>query len=50
MKAGVVGIGSALPDHVVTNAYLESYLDTTDAWIVRRTGIGSAATSTEATR
>ncbi|MGH2918346.1 MAG: beta-ketoacyl-ACP synthase III [Solirubrobacteraceae bacterium] len=39
MKAGVFGIGSALPDHVVTNAYLESYLDTTDAWIVRRTGI-----------
>ncbi|MCA1682504.1 MAG: beta-ketoacyl-ACP synthase 3 [Actinobacteria bacterium] len=39
MKAGVFGIGSALPDHVVTNAHLESYLDTTDAWILRRTGI-----------
>jgi 3-oxoacyl-[acyl-carrier-protein] synthase III len=39
MKAGVFGIGSALPDHVITNAYLESYLNTTDAWIVRRTGI-----------
>ena len=39
MKAGVVGIGSALPDHIVTNAHLESYLDTDDAWIVRRTGI-----------
>jgi 3-oxoacyl-[acyl-carrier-protein] synthase-3 len=39
MKAGVCGIGSALPEHVVTNAQLESYLDTSDAWIMRRTGI-----------
>jgi len=39
MKAGVFGIGSALPDQVVTNADLAAYLDTTDAWIVRRTGI-----------
>ena len=39
MKAGVVGIGSALPEQVVTNEQLESYLDTTDEWIVRRTGI-----------
>lgn len=39
MKAGVFGVGSALPEHIVTNAFLESYLDTTDAWIVRRTGI-----------
>lgn len=39
MKAGVFGIGSALPDQIVTNAVFESYLDTTDAWIQRRTGI-----------
>jgi len=39
MKAGVIGIGSALPEHIVTNKQLESYLDTTDEWIVRRTGI-----------
>jgi 3-oxoacyl-[acyl-carrier-protein] synthase-3 len=39
MKAGVFGIGSALPEHIVTNADFEAYLDTTDAWIVRRTGI-----------
>jgi 3-oxoacyl-[acyl-carrier-protein] synthase-3 len=39
MKAGVFGIGSALPEHIVTNADFETYLDTTDAWIVRRTGI-----------
>lgn len=39
MKAGVRGIGSALPEHIVTNAHLETYLDTSDDWIVRRTGI-----------
>ena len=39
MKAGVVGIGSALPEQIVTNKQFESYLDTTDEWIVRRTGI-----------
>lgn len=39
MKAGVFGIGAALPEHIVTNADFESYLDTTDEWIVRRTGI-----------
>lgn len=39
MNAGVVGIGSALPEHVVTNRDLEGHLDTTDEWIVRRTGI-----------
>ena len=39
MKAGVVGIGSALPEHIVTNKDFEAYLDTTDDWIVRRTGI-----------
>lgn len=33
------GWGSALPDKVVTNAELESTLDTNDAWIVERTGI-----------
>ena len=35
----MIGIGSALPDHIVTNKDFESYLDTTDAWIQRRTGI-----------
>ena len=39
MKAGILGIGSALPEHVVTNAHFVSYLDTSDEWIVRRTGI-----------
>ena len=39
VKAGVIGIGSALPEHIVTNKDFEAYLDTTDAWIRRRTGI-----------
>lgn len=39
MKAGVVGIGRALPDKIVTNADFEARLETTDDWIVRRTGI-----------
>jgi 3-oxoacyl-[acyl-carrier-protein] synthase-3 len=39
VKAGVFGIGYALPEEIVTNADLMKHLDTTDEWIVRRTGI-----------
>lgn len=39
MKAGVIGIGAALPEEIVTNADLVKHLDTSDEWIVRRTGI-----------
>jgi 3-oxoacyl-[acyl-carrier-protein] synthase III len=35
----ITGWGMALPDKVVTNADFEARLDTTDAWIVERTGI-----------
>jgi 3-oxoacyl-[acyl-carrier-protein] synthase III len=35
----VVGCGGYLPDRVVTNAELATRLDTTDDWIVQRTGI-----------
>ncbi len=35
----MIGIGSALPEHIVSNKDFEAYLDTTDAWIQRRTGI-----------
>jgi 3-oxoacyl-[acyl-carrier-protein] synthase-3 len=38
-SARIVGWGTALPDKVVTNQDLEGTLDTTDAWIVERTGI-----------
>jgi 3-oxoacyl-[acyl-carrier-protein] synthase-3 len=39
LVAGLFGVGAALPERTVTNADLESTLNTTDAWIVRRTGI-----------
>jgi 3-oxoacyl-[acyl-carrier-protein] synthase-3 len=38
-SARVTGWGAALPDKVVTNADLEATLDTSDAWIIERTGI-----------
>jgi 3-oxoacyl-[acyl-carrier-protein] synthase-3 len=37
--AGVLGTGSALPEKVVTNADLEKMVDTSDQWIISRTGI-----------
>jgi 3-oxoacyl-[acyl-carrier-protein] synthase III len=39
LQAGIFGVGAAVPERVVTNAELEDRLDTTDEWIVRRTGI-----------
>ena len=39
LRAGIFGLGTASPTHVVTNQDLEQRLDTTDEWIVRRTGI-----------
>lgn len=33
------GVGSSLPDKVLTNVDLEGYMDTTDEWIYERTGI-----------
>ena len=50
MKAGVFGIGAAVPPDVITNAHFEARLDTTDAWIVKRTGIQRAPGSTAARR
>ncbi len=37
--ARIIGTGSYLPPKVVTNRDLEQAVDTTDAWIVERTGI-----------
>ena len=39
IKSLVVGCGSYLPERIVTNAELASRLDTSDEWIVQRTGI-----------
>lgn len=35
----IAGMGAYLPERVVTNADLSRFLDTTDEWIVQRTGI-----------
>ncbi|MSS19332.1 beta-ketoacyl-ACP synthase III [Pseudoramibacter porci] len=35
----IIGTGSAVPDHVVTNDDLAQIVDTSDAWISERTGI-----------
>ena len=35
----IIGTGSYLPDEVLTNGDLEKMVDTTDEWIVTRTGI-----------
>jgi 3-oxoacyl-[acyl-carrier-protein] synthase III len=37
--ASITGIGSYLPERVLTNSDLEQMVDTTDEWIVSRTGI-----------
>ncbi|MCB0523902.1 MAG: ketoacyl-ACP synthase III [Lewinellaceae bacterium] len=37
--ARVTGIGMAVPAKAVSNAYFESIIETTDEWIVSRTGI-----------
>ena len=39
LRSVVLGAGSALPKRQVTNAELAQTVDTTDAWIVERTGI-----------
>jgi 3-oxoacyl-[acyl-carrier-protein] synthase-3 len=38
-RAFVAGWGAAVPEGIVTNADLEARLDTSDEWIVERTGI-----------
>ncbi len=38
-NAGIIGTGSCLPPKIVTNEDLEKIVDTSDEWIVSRTGI-----------
>jgi 3-oxoacyl-[acyl-carrier-protein] synthase III len=38
-RVGITGLGVHVPDRVFTNKDLEQYVDTTDEWIVERTGI-----------
>ena len=38
-RIGITGLGVHVPEQVFTNQDLEQYVDTTDEWIVERTGI-----------
>src|SRR5271165_6427657 len=38
-RAQILGCGGYLPERIVTNAELATKLDTSDEWIVQRTGI-----------
>ncbi len=38
-RIGITGLGTHVPAKVYTNADLEQFVDTTDEWIVERTGI-----------
>ncbi|MFH1594222.1 MAG: beta-ketoacyl-ACP synthase III [Candidatus Omnitrophota bacterium] len=38
-KVGIVGLGKYLPEHHLTNKDLEKMVETTDEWIIGRTGI-----------
>jgi len=38
-KVGIIGVGKYLPKKILTNADLESMVDTSDEWITTRTGI-----------
>lgn len=38
-SAGIIGVGAAVPEKVLTNADLEKMVDTSDEWIRNMTGI-----------
>ena len=46
-RIGITGLGVNVPDRVMTNADLAQYVDTTDEWIVERTGIRERRMATE---
>src|ERR1700683_1188413 len=37
--AAILGVASYVPDDIITNAHLEAMVETSDAWILERTGI-----------
>ena len=39
LRSVVTGVGGYLPDDIVTNADLAKFVDTSDEWIIERTGI-----------
>ncbi|MFW6220900.1 MAG: 3-oxoacyl-ACP synthase, partial [Fibrobacterota bacterium] len=38
-RAKIVSVGTAVPENIVTNFDLETFLDTSNEWIETRTGI-----------
>ena len=46
-RIGITGLGVYVPDRVFTNKDLEQFVDTTDEWIVERTGIRERRFATE---
>ena len=38
-RTGILGVGKYLPEKILTNADLEKMVETSDEWIVTRTGI-----------
>ena len=38
-KVGILGTGSFVPERVLSNAFFETIVDTSDEWITTRTGI-----------
>ena len=47
VSVGITGLGSCLPETVVTNEDLQrNGIDTTDEWILQRTGIKTRRIST----
>ena len=48
MSFSIIGTGSYLPERVLTNADLEKMVDTTDEWIVTRTGMRERRLATDA--
>ena len=39
MNSNITSIGKFLPEKVIKNSVFENYLDTSDEWIISRTGI-----------
>ena len=46
-SAGLISVGSAVPEKVITNADLEKIVDTNDEWIRTRTGISERRMAAE---
>lgn len=47
MTSRIIGTGSYVPEHIVTNDDLAKVVDTSDEWIRTRTGIGERRIATE---